>query len=571
MALPDEKLASAVDRSALDASVQELRSTAQRWAGLPVARKIEYARKALRGAARVARGQVEAAAAAKGLPPASAATGEEWMAGPYIVIRTLRLLIATLESLRRHGRVVVDPDRVRRGPDGRAVVEAFPLNVYDRTLYGGFRAEVWMEAGVTPENLDRNLAEFYRRADPEGRVALVLGAGNVASIAPLDAVHKLFAEGQTVILKFNPVNDYLGPFFEDAFGDLIRDGYLKTAYGGADVGAYLCSHPGIDEIHITGGAPTHDAIVFGPGPDGAERKRRNQPLLEKRITSELGNVSPVVVVPGDWSESQIRFQAQNLATQMVQNSGFNCNAARVIVTHADWPQRQALLDEVSHVLSRLPARPAYYPGAETRYNQFTTAYPGAHRLGPRADGALPAALATGLDPDDTRQLAFTTESFCPFTAEVPLVADGPDDFLARAVDFCNDHLYGTLNAEILVDPKTEKSLSSELDRTVEGLRYGTVAINHWPAMGFALGSTPWGAFPGHTLDDIQSGIGWVHNTFLFDRPEKTVIRGPFTVFPKPAWFVTHKNAHRVGERLARFEADPGPLGLPGIVWAALRG
>ncbi|MDH3745152.1 MAG: aldehyde dehydrogenase family protein [Acidobacteriota bacterium] len=555
----------------LDPAVMELRETSERWARLPLARKIEYARQALQGTARTAEGQVQAAVAAKGLSPDSPATGEEWIAGPYITLRVLRLLIETLEGLRRDGRVPLDPSWVGRRKDGRASVDVFPLTFYDQSLYAGFRAQVRMQDGVTPENLDQHMAGFYRRKDPKGRVALVLGAGNVASIGPLDVVHKLFVEGQVVILKFNPVNEYLGPFFEDAFGDLIRDGYLRTAYGGADVGAYLCEHPEVDEIHITGGAPTHDAIVFGVGPEGKERKHRNEPLLEKRITSELGNVSPVIVAPGRWSTSQIRFQAQNLATQMVQNSSFNCNAARIIVTHEAWPQRQELLDELGHVISRLPARPAYYPGAEERYERFVAAYPTADRFGPRATGALPAALAVGLDPDAVDQPAFSTESFCPFTAEVPLVAQSAAEFLGRAATFCNDRLYGTLNAEILIDPMTEKRLRPELEAAIDELRYGTVAINQWPAMGFALGSTPWGAFPGHTLDDIQSGMGSVHNTFLFDRPEKTVIRGPFTVFPKPPWFVTHANAHRVGERLARFEADPGPLRLAGIVLAALRG
>lgn len=43
----------------------------------------------------------------------------------------------------------------------------------------------------------------------QGKLALVLGAGNVASIAPLDVLHKLFIENQVCLLKLNPVNDYL--------------------------------------------------------------------------------------------------------------------------------------------------------------------------------------------------------------------------------------------------------------------------------------------------------------------------------------------------------------------------
>jgi hypothetical protein len=47
-----------------------------------------------------------------------------------------------------------------------------------------------------------------------------------------------------------------------------------------------------------------------------------------------------------------------------------------------------------------------------------------------------------------------------------------------------------------------------------GMELDLVAINHWPALAYGLGSTPWGAFPGSTAADIQSGVGHVHNTYL---------------------------------------------------------
>jgi aldehyde dehydrogenase (NAD(P)+) len=75
----------------------------------------------------------------------------------------------------------------------------------------------------------------------------------------------------------------------------------------------------------------------------------------------------------------------------------------------------------------------------------------------------------------------------------------------------------------------------------------------------------------------------VHNTLLFARPQKSVVRGPFapfprsfatgerTLLPKPPWFVTHRQAHNVGRRLVRFEARPGLRHLPGLLVDALRG
>jgi hypothetical protein len=556
----------------LDRTVSNVARRKDHWLHLPIAAKVEYLRRALEGVARTARGQVEAATEAKGISMDSPLAGEEWIGGPYVTARVLRLLLSTLEQLRRQGRLVVEPGKIRQRSTGQTAVEVFPVDAFDSILYRGFRAEVWMQPGVTPENLTDHMGGVYgRKANATAAVALVLGAGNVASIAPLDAIHKLFWEGHVTVLKLNPVNDYLGPFIEDAFGDLVRDGYLAVTYGGAEEGAYLCNHPLVDEIHITGSDRTHDLIVFGPGSDGADRKTRNEPLLDKPVTSELGNVSPVVILPGHWSQSDLTYQAENIATQMTQNAGFNCNAAKVLVTHQDWGQRQDFLAELRRVLRHLPSRPAYYPGSEERFGRFLEFHPGAEPMAPLKPGTIPPTLAAGVDWTDSDQLGFSSESFCAFTVETSLPGENVPSFLSNAVSFCNDTLYGTLNAAVVAHPDTEALLGSELEKAIAELRYGTVALNQWAAMGFALGTTPWGAFPGHTLDNVQSGIGTVHNTMMFDRPEKSVIYAPFRTFPKPPWFVTHGNSHRVGERLTRFEADPSLLQLPGIFGQALAG
>ena len=77
-----------------------------------------------------------------------------------------------------------------------------------------------MQHEVTEETLDQQIAVEYRgdkeRTEKKGKVALVLGAGNIGSISPLDALHKLFNENQVVMLKLNPVNDYLEPHLSAA-------------------------------------------------------------------------------------------------------------------------------------------------------------------------------------------------------------------------------------------------------------------------------------------------------------------------------------------------------------------
>ena len=92
------------------------------------------------------------------------------------------------------------------------MAQVFPNNLYDFVLLNGTSAEVWMQPEVTLDNFWEQTAVFYKDPNPQGKVSLVLGAGNISSIAPLDMLYKLYADGEVVILKLNPVNDYLGPF-----------------------------------------------------------------------------------------------------------------------------------------------------------------------------------------------------------------------------------------------------------------------------------------------------------------------------------------------------------------------
>jgi aldehyde dehydrogenase (NAD(P)+) len=158
-------------------------------------------------------------------------------------------------------------------------------------------------------------------------------------------------------------------------------------------------------------------------------------------------------------------------------------------------------------------------------------------------------------------------------SETAIASADPIAFLDEAVKFCNDKVWGTLSATIIVHPSTMKDpkFAEALDRAVQKLRYGTVCINHWPALGFVFGTTPWGGHPSATLEDIQSGKGWVHNTYMLEDIEKCVIRGPLVVKPKPPWFANHKTAAEIGRRLVKMEAAPSFFKLPGLIMQALRG
>jgi acyl-CoA reductase-like NAD-dependent aldehyde dehydrogenase len=559
-----------MDTAAIDAAFHELKEHKDSWARLPVARKVEHVDAVIDSYLRVAARQVEAANRAKGIPPDTPMAGEEW-AHPYLTVRTLRLLRDTLGRIAQYGHPAFPKSRFRARPNGQVIARVFPLSLPDRILYTGYRGEIWMQPEVTLENVGDHMAGFYRQVETIGKVALVLGAGNVAAIGPTDLAQKLFVEGQVCMFKHNPVNEYLAPFLEEAFGDLIRDGFVRTCAGGTDVGEYLCRHPDVDDIHLTGSDRTYEAIVFGSGPEGAERKRNNQPRLAKRVTCELGNVTPVIVVPGPWSDSDIAFHAENIATQMVNNCGFNCLSSRVLVMPESWPQSEALLQALRATLASAPQRRAYYPGAEKRYDEVLGANPSAQSIGPRGDGIIPYTLILRMDHTDRGNPYFATECFVPVLGQTFLPGADAGEFLRDAVRFCNETLWGTLSANILVHPKTARALGRQLDDAIAELRYGTVAVNQWAAMGYVWGSTSWGGFPGSGASDIQSGVGAVHNTFMFDLPEKSVVYGPFRVWPKPAWFISNRQMGAIFSRATELEAAPTVSKALRVALAALGG
>ena len=150
----------------------------------------------------------------------------------------------------------------------------------DALLFPAARAEVHLLPGVDERALHEARARFHKRPGHDGRVCLVLGAGNINSIPPLDVATRLFQEGQACLLKLNPVNAYLGPILQEAFAEAIARGVLEIVQGGAEEGAYLAHHPAVNEVHMTGSIRTHDAVVWGPpGPEREARRARGEPLF----------------------------------------------------------------------------------------------------------------------------------------------------------------------------------------------------------------------------------------------------------------------------------------------------
>jgi hypothetical protein len=283
------------------------------------------------------------------------------------------------------------------------------------------------------------------------------------------------------------------------------------------------------------------------------------------MTSELGNVTPWIIVPDHYSARELRSQAEGIATSITNNASFNCIATKMLITWRHWAQRVEFLDSLDSILRATPSRLAYYPGAVERFREFAGI-----DSGNLPEGHLPWVVRRNVSIEQ-HPLLFRKESFVCVVGETALEGQEPADFLDRAVEFANDRIMGTLAIGMTVPDSFRRHQPSRLDAALRSLRYGTISINQWPGVAFALMSAPWGGYPGATLVDVQSGLGSVHNTYLLDRTEKSIVRSPLCMYPKPVWFSTHRCPDRVTGALCQLYARPSFRRIVPLFSAALRG
>jgi hypothetical protein len=200
----------------MDAAIETLQSHKDEWVAFSVHERIALLDRLITSFAAIAPRWVDASSQAKGIADDPLCVGEEWAAGVWPVLKNLRQLRQVLVDIEADGQPRI-PGPVKTRLDGQVVAQVFPQTIYDRLFFQGIAADIWMEPGVTVEYLPQTQAVAYRDKQHEGKVALVLGAGNVASIGPMDVLYKLFVEDQVVLFKTNPVNAYIGTTTWGAF------------------------------------------------------------------------------------------------------------------------------------------------------------------------------------------------------------------------------------------------------------------------------------------------------------------------------------------------------------------
>lgn len=471
---------------------------------------------------------------AKQIPAGASYEGEEWLTGPTLVLRYLRLL---RDQLLRNGfpqenlsTQKVFTENGESETEEQWVAKVFPFESWDPFLFPGVSAEVWGEPGSLPTTAG------LRQANPP-QAAAVFGAGNISSIPPLDFLDQLFRHGRVVIVKLNPINEVLRPCLEKAFRILISAGFLGFVSGDHDIGAELARQPLVKAIHVTGSEAGFHAIRGSGG-------------QEKEYSAELGAVTPVIITPGPWTKKDLRRQAKHLAGMLALNNGYNCLTPKLIITSKHWRQREAFLNELEQALRSLTPRVAWYPGAHERWFRFAHQY-GA-QLPPRSAEELPFVLLRDV-PLSGEELAMREEAFCGVLTETAIPAADTEEFLELAVSFANEHVYGSLSANLVAAPTAPREA---VERAIARLRYGTVGLNVWAGLGFALASTTWGGFPGSTVENPGSGLDVVHNAFLFDHPQRSVLRAPFRPSRRPVWWPNFRRLPALGRGMVEYEAAP---------------
>jgi len=484
--------------------------------------------------------------------------GEEWIGGPFSCIYALQYFIEYLQN--DNGLDISKYDETTKS------YKVFPTKNIEKLIFPFLEGEIRFGKNLNFNQINEYRGFANRFINNKPKITLILGAGNVSSIPVLDALFHMIAHKSVIYIKLNPVNDYLLPIFTQVFEPFISRGYMIITEGDMEASKYLTEHEGFQHTHLTGSNYTYENIVYGRTLSVKERSLKTLAKINKKpITTELGNVTPIIVHPGNWSRAEIRHQAKKIVTAKLNNSGFNCIAAQVIVMPKHWKHTDKLKRDIKYYLKKVGDTTSYYPGANENLNDLlqTENYEQINNL-----SCNTPFLVTDLDLEKeygNKEVWSTALYF----QELPYSTY--ENFCSKAVDYVNNELWGNLGVTVLIKNHNKKTNQDILNTYIEELKYGTVAINEWSALGFVIPTLPWGGHPGNKDNDIQSGQGYVHNALLFESPQKGIVYSRFRLSPliDPPWFVTNKKAHRIFKHLTYYQATKSKINLIKLIFSTL--
>lgn len=322
----------------------------------------------------------------------------------------------------------------------------------------------------------------YTTHDPLGVAGLIV-PWNAPFAITCSKVSAALAAGCTIVLK--PAE--LAPLTGLWLAELVReagfpDGCMNVVTGlGAEAGAALVAHPGIDKISFTGSTATGQHIL-----------RQSAGSL-KRVSLELGGKSAVVV----FADADLEKAIPAVAMGIFGNSGQVCAAGSRLFLH------EAIFDRFTQGLADFAAKLVVGPGTQDGVNlgPLISAGQKARVMGyieaGKTEGATlltggdaPAAPGYFVNPtvfiDAKPEMSIVREEIFGPVLSVMRFSDDDFDQLARKA---NDSVYG-LSAYVWT-----RNLGAAHEMA-KRLRSGSVKING-AGMEFAL---PFGGFR-------QSGLG----------------------------------------------------------------
>lgn len=430
-------------------------------------------------------------------------TGEGAVSQAEGIATTVNAMGNTLMGIRHlyeslvHGEMPA-PNGIEKIGDELFEVDVFPIHRKDKLLAGKARGYLH----VTGE--PRQISPLDK---PAGVIA-VSGAGNYSS--SIEMAMALFLENKSVIHKPHQLNEATDAVWAKIFAPLIKRRAL--AFIDADQGREMSALDGLHAIYFTGSTGVAHAI---------------QDAASAPLVSECGGNNPCIIVPGSWTDKDIRHWAIQIVSAGKLNGGAVCGRPQTIITSKNWPQREQFLSALRKAIAEDTFGTAtYYPGVEETRAQFLENQPTAEVLKPES-GKHPQSdviFIPGIGPDN---FAVHNEAFCQIFSELPLdTANEVDDFLTKVTTFCNDQLLGSLGCMILVDNATLKANEESVHRAVRELNYGGIAVNNIPPNIWLNAYLTWGGC-GETTENFVSGVGNFGNGLNFENIKKSIIVDDF--------------------------------------------
>lgn len=383
-------------------------------------------------------------------------------------------------------------------------------------------------------------------------IIAVLGAGNYSSA--LEVIKALYLENAVVVHKPHHINAKTDVVWAKIFKPLCDVGAISFVQ--PDQGQALTQDSRIGRIFFTGGAATAKAIMASS----------HAPLI-----SECGGNNPCIIVPGEvpWTDKELEHQALQIVSIAKMNGGAVCGRTQTIVTCKNWPQRQQFLDALRQaILSDTPAVGTYYPGSKEVFAQFKENHSEAEILQPE-NGQYQNADFMLIPDVGHDSFAIHNEAFCQILTETALDTEPTaEQFLAKAVNFCNDKILGTLCCAIIIDEKAKKKYEHSLSKAVTELKYGAVAVNTMPPFVFLNPYLTWGG--NEHGQELVSGEGHFGNLLCYENIEKSIVYADF-MSPGHMLYTNKEVMAGLAKGMSRYAVDPSWMNITKMTTTMLLG